>query len=282
MRKPRILAPRELAREIARMLPSIPPPVEDPGGGYHGMEESPWDDPGIRESLFVLRFNLPLLAEVLREIANAIDPPRKRPGRPVSDIEGNRRSVAALRLWATRRVLSRARRGDDLALEDPRIREALALGYDANETAAVLAFARVSGYSGPLADVDVEQAARYFNSAAKGRKTRGFVPRKRGTEASPLKARKEPHRCRDRETPTAPAEPDSPSTSSPSSFGRGTSRASSASPKATPVRSKRATPPRPGPSRSAAPSSATSTRGSRTSATSRPRPERRRKEPDGS
>ena len=69
MRKPRILAPRELAREIARMLPSIPPPVEDPGGGYHGMEESPWDDPGIRESLFVLRFNLPLLAEVLREIA---------------------------------------------------------------------------------------------------------------------------------------------------------------------------------------------------------------------
>lgn len=102
----------------------------------------------------------------------------------------------------------------------------------------------------------------------------------RARRASTIR-RKEPNRCPDAARPTAPAEPASPSTPRPSSSARTTSRASSASPKATPDRSNPATPPRPGRSRLAAPSSATSASGSRTSAT-RPRPSRRRKEPDGS
>jgi hypothetical protein len=103
-------------------------------------------------------------------------------------------------------------------------------------------------------------------------------------EAHPLRdpEAKEPKRCPDAARPTAPAEPDSRSTPRLSSSARTTSHDSLASPKATPARSKPATPPRPGPSRSAAPSSAISMRGSSTSATSRPRPKRRRKEPDGS
>lgn len=273
---------RDLVAVVAGMIPRRARGILDEDG-YHGPSDpSPWHSPTIQGSLYALRFNLPLLAEILREIANEVDPPEteKRPGRPRSAIRDHERRRATLRLFIERLRLTSARRslGHE---EDPRIREALALRLDANETAAVLAFARLTGFSAPLADVDVDEAVRYFNTARKGKKPLGFVPRKPNPKGGPCGPKEGPI-CPDRARPTAPAEPDSPSTFSPSSSARTTSRASSASPKATPVRSKRATPPRPGPSRSAAPSSATSPRGSRTSATSRPRPKRRRKEPDGS
>ena len=274
--------PRELARELARRLPSFHPHEEDPKRRVRINDEwdQPWDDPVVRRSLHALG-HPQVIAEVLREVANAIDPPQKRPGPHVSAIEVQRRGDATLRLRIARLQLHIARRRSADAPIRTRAREALALRLDANETAAVLAFASMADFSGPLAEVDVDEALRYFDAARKGTKPRGFVPRKPKPKGGPCGPKEGP-KCRDRERPTAPAEPDSRSTPRPSSSARTTSRDSSASPKATPVRSKPATPPRPDRSRSAAPSSGISTHGSRSSAT-RPRPKRRRKEPpDGS
>lgn len=280
MGKHGILNPRELAREIARRLPRFNPLEKDPKRQVTVWDEwdSPWEDPNVQYGLG--RLPPRALAEVLRLISNEIDPPQKKSGPHVSGIEEHRRATAELRLRVARLMCARARSGSGYASRNPRICEALALRLDANETAAVLAFASMTGVTGPLADVDVDVAVRYFNTARKGKKPRGFVPRKPKPKGGPLR-RKEPQRCPDAATPTAPAEPASPSTPRPSSSARPTSRASSASPKGTYVRSKPATPPRPARSRSAAPYSGTSTRGSRSSAT-RPRPKRRRKDPDGS
>ncbi|HMM34889.1 MAG TPA: hypothetical protein PKA62_09160, partial [Thermoanaerobaculia bacterium] len=129
--------------------------------------DSPWDDPLVLRSLLATR-NPQVLAEVLREIANAIDPPQRRPGAPVSAIEAQRRADAELRLRIARVQLRLARRPVTDATRRTRAREALSLRLDGNETAAVLAFASLTGFTGPLADVDVDQAVLYFSAARRG------------------------------------------------------------------------------------------------------------------
>lgn len=186
---------RDLVALIARIIPRRSGGTLDEDG-YHGpLDPSPWHSPTIQGSLYALRFNLPLLAEILRAIANEVDPPavEKRPGRPRSAIRDHERRSATLRLFIERLRLTSARRSREPE-EDPRIREALALRLDANETAAVLAFAVHTKLPGPLANVAVDKALRYFNTARKGKKPTGFVRRRseKKSESSRKKQRQEP------------------------------------------------------------------------------------------
>lgn len=278
------LDPRELAREIARRLPSFHPLEEDPKRRVQILDEwdSPWDDPVVRRSLHALG-HPQVIAEVLREVANAIDPPQKRPGPHVSAIEVQRRGDAELRLRIARLQLHIARRRSADAPRRTRAREALALRLDANETAAVLAFASVTDFSGPLAKVDVDEALRYFDAARKGTKPRSFVPRKPKPKGGPCGPKEGP-KCRDRERPTAPAEPASPPTSRRSSSAGPSSLGRSASPKDSSDSRKPAATGRRRSASGIASSSTSSRPSSNGSAATRARPKgRRRKEPpDGS
>lgn len=157
---------RALVRTIARMLTGDPE-----------SEESPWQSPSVQTALFSWRFDLPALGELLRDVANAIDPPVKRLGRPISHLEAHRRGVDTLHLRGARMRLSAARSGSPWS-NDPRVREALALGLNANETAAVLAFAERRKRTGRLEEIDVDEAVRYFDAARKWKKPGVSVPQR--------------------------------------------------------------------------------------------------------
>lgn len=278
---------QNLVDVVSQMVPRRSGGMLDEAG-YHGpLDPSPWHSPTIQSSLYALRFNLPLLAEVLREIANEIDPPEKKAGRPaVPPIEAAHRRSATLRLAITRWSLARARRGDELALEDPRIREALALRLDANETSAVLAFAKHTGFTGPLSRINVEKAHAYFERARSrsGRaKTQGFALRQKKTTRPGSVLRKGTRQCPDSEIPNVLPEPASPPTSRRSSSAAPSSPAPSASPKGSSDSRKPAATGRRRSASGIASSSTSSQRSSNGSAATRPAPPNRtsrRRSPD--
>lgn len=142
---------------------------------------SPWQAPSVQTALLAWRFQLPALAEILRKIAEELDPAQVRPGRPSSSIDLFRKASATMRLSKVRWRIDEARVGRASG-NDPRVVEALEvrrdLGLSKPETVALLAFAEHTGFVGPLADVDVDEAVRYFDAARKWKKPRGSVPQR--------------------------------------------------------------------------------------------------------
>ena len=269
MTEPRHIPPRKLAREIARALARRP-----------ALAESPWNDPRIRLSLALLVLDRPLLAEILREVADRVDPPTKRPGPKRSPLREREKRDAVAELAKARQDIRDARNGD---IWNPDTREALALRLDANTRAAVLAYSRLTRAAGPLSEIPEDAAVRHFNTASKGTKPRGFVHRRTPRAgANSLSTRKERSTCPADEIPNSPREPASVPASHRYSSAAPTSRRSPASPKATSgSKREKASLPRPSASKTRASSSTSSSRGSNGSAaTHRTPPRRRRKEPD--
>ncbi len=118
-----------------------------------------------------------LFADALEQIARALRPPaRVGKGRRRSALTDFERRQAVLELRFCRYLLRMARRHPEKyvhQLKALRLAEALALGHDANTTAAVLAFARLHGHAGPLSEIDAEEALRYLDSARKATKRPG-------------------------------------------------------------------------------------------------------------
>jgi hypothetical protein len=128
---------------------------------------SPLFSPSVLAVLRDASLYPPLLADALERLARAICPPAHAgKGRRVKPLDEVGRRLAPLYLKSSRLRLARARRGLEGIFAD-RLREALALGHDANTTAAVYAFAWLHEMRCPLAEVDADEALCYFDSARK-------------------------------------------------------------------------------------------------------------------
>lgn len=178
-RRPRLLGRgRAAVSGLVTILPGLLYP-----NGKAPKRSTPLYSPTVLNILREVSRDPALFADALEQLARAIREPaaatRKSRRGPIARLEN---SQATLERSFIRGRLKQARAHPDGHLaRNPHLRygEALALGLDANETSAVLAYARLRHITAPLSTIDVDEAVRYFDTARKppkGGTKRRLVP----------------------------------------------------------------------------------------------------------
>ncbi|MFN7985913.1 MAG: hypothetical protein U0529_00460 [Thermoanaerobaculia bacterium] len=178
-RQPRVLGHgRAAVSDLVTILPGLLYP-----NGKAPKRSTPLYSPTVLNILREVSRDPALFADALERLARAIRDPassaRKSRRGPIARLDD---SQATLERSFIRARLKQARaHPNGPTARNPHLRygEALALGLDANETSAVLAYARLRHITAPLSTVDVDEAVRYFDTARKSREggtKRRFVP----------------------------------------------------------------------------------------------------------
>lgn len=168
-RRPRILGHgRAAVSDLVTVLPGLLYP-----NGKAPKRSTPLYSPTVLNILREVSRDPALFADALERLARAIRDPAssaRKPRRgPIARLDD---SQATLERSFIRARLKQARaHPNGPTARNPHLRygEALALGFDANETSAVLAYARLRHITAPLSTVDVDEAVRYFDTARKSR-----------------------------------------------------------------------------------------------------------------
>lgn len=177
--RPRVLGRgRAAVSDLVAILPGLLYP-----NGKAPKRSTPLYSPTVLNILREVSRDPALFADALEQLARAIREPAAAPRKsrrgPIARLEN---SQATLERSFIRGRLKQARANPDGRLaRNPHLRygEALALGLDANETSAVLAYARLRHITAPLSTIDVDEAVRYFDTARKppkGGTKRRLVP----------------------------------------------------------------------------------------------------------